>query len=173
MKNDAFLKLAAERYSVRKFSDEPVAREDLDRILEAARLAPTACNNQPQKIFVCTSAEALEKFRRCTSCHFHAPVGIVVCADRERSWKRGYDGQDSDFVDASIVTTHMMLEAAALGLGTTWVMWFDPDAVRREFTLPDSWVPVALLPLGHPAEDAAPAPRHGESREMTDMVTEL
>ncbi len=155
-----FLKLAHERYSVRKFSDKEVEREKLDAILEAGRCAPTAVNNQPQRVLVIESAEALEKLKKCTPCHFSAPLALLVCYDNAASWKRNFDGYDMGAVDAAIVTTHMMLEAADLGLGTTWVGYFDPAAVRREYELPDYLVPVAILPLGYPAEDAAPSPYH-------------
>ena len=72
-------------------------------------------------------------------------------------------------VDASIVTTQMMLEAAELGLGTTWVGYFDPAALRETYELPDYLVPVAILPVGYPAGDAAPSPFHEKrlAREET------
>lgn len=65
-------------------------------------------------------------------------------------------------VDASIVTTHMMLEAAALGLGTTWVGHFDPQKVRSAFALPENVIPVAILPMGYPHETSVPNQKHGE-----------
>ena len=164
-----FLELAKERYSVRKFSDKKVEREKLDAILEAGRCAPTAVNYQPQRILVLESPEALEKLKKCTPCHFDAPLALLVCYDRGVSWKRSFDGHDMGEVDASIVTTQMMLEAAALGLGTTWVGYFDPEAVKREFALPGWLAPVAILPAGYPAADAAPAPFHEKrlAREET------
>ena len=70
-----FAKLAAERYSLRKFSDRPVEAEKLSAVLEAGRNAPTAHNLQPQRIFVLQSSEALEKVDGCTGAHFHPPPG--------------------------------------------------------------------------------------------------
>lgn len=165
-----FLDLAKNRYSVRKFTSEPVSDADIEKILEAAYVAPTACNKQPQKIFVVKSAEGLEKFRRCTECHFNAPLGFIICCDKSACWKRSFDGKLSSDVDASIVTTHMMLEAAALGLGSTWVMYFIPEAVRTEFDLPDDMEPIALLPVGHPASDAQPSPQHTSFRNKAETV---
>lgn len=107
-----FLELAKERYSVRKFSDKKVEREKLDAILEAGRCAPTAVNYQPQRVLVLESPEALEKLKGCTPYHFHAPLALLVCYDREASWKRSFDNCDMGAVDAAIVTTQMMLEAA-------------------------------------------------------------
>ena len=86
-----FLKLAAARYSVRKFRPDPVEPEKLDLILRAGNLAPTACNLQPQRILVLSSEESLDKLRRCTRCHFNAPAALLVCYHREECWKREYD----------------------------------------------------------------------------------
>ncbi len=155
-----FLKLARERYSVRKFDSRAVEKEKLDAVLDAGRCAPTAVNYQPQRVLVIESAEARAKLKKCTPYHFDAPLSLLVCYDSTVSWKRRFDGYDMGAVDASIVTTQMMLEAAELGLGSTWVGYFDPVAVRDEFALPDCLVPVAILPLGYPAPDAAPSPLH-------------
>ena len=73
-------------------------------------------------------------------------------------------------MDVGIVTTHMMLMAASLGVGTTWVMHFDPAAVRTEFSLPENFVPTAILVMGYPAADAAPAPAHSEKKAMDELV---
>ncbi|MDE6108314.1 MAG: nitroreductase family protein [Oscillospiraceae bacterium] len=164
-----FLPLAAERYSSRKFEDRPVPQEAVDKILAAASLAPTAHNNQPQEIIVVQSPEALALLRKCTECHFGAPLAFIISYDRDRAWKRSYDGKDSGDVDASIVTTHMMLEAADLGLGSCWVMDFIPEAVRAEFELPDNLEPVAILPAGYPA--GGPSPIHGKKRPVEGYVT--
>ena len=126
-----FLELARERYSVRKFAPKKVENEKLDAVLEAGRLAPTAVNYQPQRILVLDSEESLGKLRDCTPYHFSAPLALIVCYDDTTSWKRSYDGKDIGKGDTSIVTTQMMLEAAALGLGTTWVGHFDPQKDDR------------------------------------------
>lgn len=165
-----FIKLAEERYSLRQFSDRKIEKEKLDLILEAGRIAPTACNIQPQRILVIESEEALAKIRRCTSNHFNAPVVLLVCFDRSLCWKRSFDGKSMGDVDASIVTTHMMLQAAELGLGTTWVGYFNPSLVLKEFTLPDNIVPVALLPLGYPAKNATKHPMHSQRNPIEKTV---
>ena len=96
-----FEKLSAERYSLRKFDTRPVEQEKLDLILEAGRNAPTAHNNQPQRIFVFRSPEALEKADACMDCHFHAPVVIGVGYDPKESWHREHDGKDHGEIDAA------------------------------------------------------------------------
>ena len=166
-----FLELAAGRYSVRKFADRPIEQEVLDQILKAGHLAPTACNFQPQKILVINSREALEKLSRCTRSFFNAPAAMLICYDKNLCWKRGADEKPSGEVDASIVATHLMLQAAALGVGSTWVMSFDPKAMRSEFNIPENIVEVALLVMGYPAPDAEPSPRHTQYRPSEEIVS--
>lgn len=164
------LQLMADRYSVRSFSDRSVEEEKINAILTAGRLAPTACNNQPQKILVIKSKDGLERWQKCTKCHFHEQLVMLVCYDTAQSWKREYDGADSGFVDASIVTTHMMLEAAELGIGSTWIMYFIPDAAREEFHLPENLVPVSALAMGYASDEARPSLKHTTRKELSETV---
>lgn len=76
-------------------------------------------------------------------------------------WTRDIDGKSSGDIDASIVDTHMMLEAWELGIGSTWIMHFITEAVISEFNLPDNVVPVCILVMGYPAHDAVPSAQHG------------
>ena len=165
-----FLTLAANRFSVRRFDARPVEPEALSRILRAGQLAPTACNRQPQRILILQSEDSLARLRRCTVCHFNAPVALIVCYDKTECWTREFDGKPSGDIDASIVTTHMMLEAAELGIGTTWVMFFDPAALRRELSIPDTLEPTAILTMGYPAPDAVPAPGHAAGKTLDELV---
>lgn len=167
------LNLMKDRYSVRSFLDKPIEDEKIEAILEAGRVAPTACNNQPQKILVLKSAEALEKWRRCTVCHFNEQLVMIVCYDKNQCWKREYDGQNSGYVDASIVTTHMMLEAEGLGIGSTWVMYFIPDALRKEFEIPDNLEAVSVLTMGYAADNAKPASQHSSRKALEENVKYL
>lgn len=165
-----FIKLAEERYSVRKFSKKSVEKEKLELILRAGQLAPTACNNQPQRILVIESEEFLLKLKKCTPYHFNAPMAILVCYDDSVSWRRVYDNKDGGEIDASIVAAHMMLQVAQLGMGTTWVGHFDPVAMKKEFNLPENIIPVVLLPLGYPAEDATPSAQHYKRKPLEETV---
>jgi len=168
-----FLILAEERYSVRKFTNEAVRPDVVGRILHTGHVAPTAANLQPQRIYVLQSREALEKLKNCTPYHYNAPLAMLVCANMDECWERDYDGQLSGVMDASIVATHMMLQATAEGLGSTWVMHFDPEAAAEEFHIPENVVPVALLVMGYAAEDAIPAPGHLRSRPIQETVKYL
>jgi nitroreductase len=154
------LELIKQRYSVRKFSDKPIEKEKLELVLKAGQAAPTACNFQPQRILVLDSKEALEKVKKCTKYHFNAPAVLLICYDNKVSWKHPYDNKDSGEIDASIVAAQMMLQAAEIGLGTTWVGYFCPVMTKREFALPENIVPVLMFPIGYPAEDSVPSDNH-------------
>lgn len=161
------------RYSVRKFDGRKVEKEKIDAILNAARIAPTAKNNQLQRIFVLESGDALEKLKKSTIYHFNAPLAFLICYDNTLSWTRPFDGKDCGQVDAAIITTYMMLEATAQGLGTTWVGYLDPEVVRETFGLPENLMPVAFLPAGYPAADCVPSERHALRKQLADTVTVL
>ncbi len=168
-----YSRLIKERYSVRDFEQSEVENEKLDIILEAARIAPTAKNMQPQRLYVLRSTEAIKKLDLCTSCRYGAKLAVLVCYDREVNYKRGSDHADMGQVDAAIICTQMMLEAANQGLGTVWVGAFDPVAVIREFDLPENIVPVAILPIGYPAATSEPSERHEDRYEMDHTVRYL
>ena len=100
-----FLDLAKTRYSVRRYKNQKVEQEKLDLILEAGRVAPTACNYQPQRLIVVQDEEHLRKLTR-----YNAPLAFIVCVDITEVWERPYDKKKSTDVDASIITDHMMLQ---------------------------------------------------------------
>ena len=168
-----FLQLSEARYSLRKFSDRPVEAEKLAAILEAGRNAPTAHNLQPQRIFVLRSPEALEKADACTAAHFHPPVILVVAYDPEAAWKRETDGKNHGEIDASIAATQMMLEAADLGLGTTYVGMFEPEKLLAAFPEMAGLCPIAMLPLCYPAEGAHPSRLHADRKPLEELVKYL
>lgn len=165
-----FLELAKNRYSCRSFSDKKVEREKLDKILEAGRVAPTAVNLQPQRVLVLDEENRLKKLSECTPYGWGAPLVLVICYDKDVSWKRRYDLKDEGIVDASIVTTHMMLEAYSLGLGTTWIGAFNPVKVREVYNIPENYEIVSILPIGYPSDDAKPSAMHSKRNEMSSMV---
>ena len=169
-----FQELAKNRYSVRSFRETPIEKEHMDLILEAGRVAPTACNFQPQKIYVARSAEARAKLASVCRCTFGAPVILVVGYDRTRDWKNKLmPDLTSGETDAAIVCTHMMLQAADLGIGSCWVGYFNPEQVAEVLGLPENITVTALLPIGYPAENAEPLPLHSQYRELADTVAEI
>ena len=165
-----FLKLAKDRYSERRFDGRPLSDEHIDLILEAGRVAPTAKNMQPQRIFLLKSDEALEKLYASTGSAYGTKTAFLLCYDKDDCWVRDTDGVDSGFVDVSIVATHMMLEAASIGVGTTFVMWFDADKLKRELGLEDNLVPVCILVTGYPSENSHPSQRHSERKDISETL---
>ena len=168
-----FKNLSEARYSLRKYSDAPVEPEKLDLILKAAQNAPTAHNYQPQRVFVLESEAALTKVDACTGSHVHPPVMLVVAYDPAVSWKREYDGKDHGEIDAAIAATQMMLQAADIGLGTTYIGMFDPEKLLSAFPEMAGTTPIAMLSLGYPAETARPSRLHGDRKPLSELVTRL
>jgi len=165
-----FESLAKQRFSVRSFADRPLEKALLDKILEAGRIAPTAKNKQPQRVYVLQSEEALAKIRAITTCAFNAPVVLLICADVTEAWKNEENGINTAVMDASIVTTHMMLQATDLGIGSCWVCRFGAEKVKIAFDLPENILPCCLLPLGYIATDAIPSSRHELRKSMDEIV---
>ena len=158
----AILDTIKKRYSVRKYKSTPVEKEKVDAILEAAHCAPTAANKQPQKILVVQSPENLAKFSPGADI-YDAPLVMLVCSDLNAAWVRPYDGKNMVDIDASIITDHMMLTATDLGLGSCWITYFDPEAIRTAFALPDNLIPVNILAIGYSADQLQSPDRHSKT----------
>lgn len=132
--------------------------------------APTACNFQPQRVLVIDDDEKREKLCRVVPSRYYVPLAFLVCFDRRECWVRPADGKASGEIDAAIVTTHMMLQAADLGLGSIWVMHWDPVRMKQEFALSEHLEPVALLIVGHKTDGAKPYKGHYTSKNMEDVL---
>lgn len=159
-----FLQLSKKRYSVRKYENEKVEDEKLSQILEAARVAPTAGNIQPQRLIVVKTERNLEKLKKGANV-YGAPLAIIICVDRNQSWKRPFDSKDIGDIDAGIVGTHMVLQAEELGLGTIWVGYLDPKAIKDEFNIPDNVEPVSIIGVGYAKGRPASPDRHSTERK--------
>lgn len=168
----SFLELSKERYSVRKFSNQPVEQEKIDAIIEAGMVAPTAVNNQPVKIWVVQSDQAKEVIDQSNPFDWanDAPVTLIVGANKAQAWVRQQDQYNFSDVDASIVATHMMLEITDLGLGSTWCGHFDPRPIQEAFPQMKDYNLIAMFPIGYIHEDCQPNPRHTQSKSIDDMV---
>ena len=171
--NTAFSELINGRYSCKKFSPQPVGREQLNFILEAGRAAPTARNNQPQRIYVVESPEGLAKIDGLTPCRYGAGTVLIVAYDSGNIYTYPGDKYDSGVEDAAIVATHMMLAAKAAGVESCWLNRFDPDEAAAAFALPENERVVLLMDLGYPAPEAGPLPNHSKRRPMDETVTFL
>lgn len=166
----SFLQLAKERFSLRKFIDKKVEKEKIEQILESARIAPTAHNNQPQRIIVITEPDTLEKVSQCTPYGFHAPLNFLICYDKTKSWVRQADKEEMGYIDAAIVATHMMLTIQDLGLGSTWVGFLDPQKTKEVFELPENFVPIAFMPTGYPTDPPQIAQLHEKRIDVESFV---
>jgi nitroreductase len=166
-----FFELINTRYSVRAYRPEPVEKEKLEQVLEAARLAPTAANRQPFHLYILDSKDRQSDLLRVYPREWFAKAPVVICAAGlpGTGWVRGQDGKNYTDVDVTIAMDHLILAAASLGLGTCWIAAFDPTAAREVFHLPPEAVPVVLTPLGYPADQAKPK----ERKRLQDLVTFL
>ena len=168
-----FLKLAHKRYSCRKFSNQVVEQEKIDKVIEAGMVAPTAVNAQPFKIWVIKTPSEVQKVALATPFTFGTSVIFAVGAKTEGAYQRNFDGKNFSEVDASIVATQMMLEIHDLGLGTTWVGHFDPARLKELFPQMANYEIVALFPTGYPAADAVPSDKHEVSKPFDELVEVL
>ncbi len=167
-----FLDLARNRYSERDFAAKQLEEEKLYKILEAGRIAPTACNNQPQRFYVLKSADARARAAKLTYT-YNAPVVILVCYLTEEAWHSPWDGFCSGDMDASIAASSMMFEAEDLGVHSIWLRGFDAAKVQDAFDLPTGTVPSLMLALGYPTEKSKPHKLHGQREPMEEFVVEL
>ena len=117
-----FMELAKERYTVRKYADKPLEKEQLDKLLECLLIAPTAKNLQPVRVYVIEGEKNFAKLDELTKCRYGAPCVLAFTYNKDEDWKNSIEsGFHSGEQDVSIVATHIMLRAQELGLGTTWV----------------------------------------------------
>lgn len=169
-----FLTLAKERFSVRDFKDTPIEPSVMEKILEAGKVAPTAANHQPQRIYIIKSREALEKIRALTPCAFNAPVVLMMTYNTEEQWKNVQEpGIAAGEEDVSIVASHMMLEAWNLGVASCWVNAFPNSKVAEAFQIPEDEKVVLLMPMGYPADGVKPTVKHSTFRPESEIIREL
>ena len=161
------------RYSCKKYSDRAVSDEQLEAILAAGRVAPTAKNLQEQHIYVLRSAEALARVDELTPCRYGAPTVLLVAFNDKNVFTYPGGERDSGIEDAAIVATHLCLAAANEGVDSCWVNNFDPAKAAKAFDLPEDEEALMLLALGFAAEGAGPLPNHGSRKELADTVTYL
>lgn len=165
-----FLEIAKTRCSIRGYTTQKVEPDKLDRILQAAHVAPTAANLQPVRLIVVQSDKGLAKIGKAANI-YSAPLAIIVCSSHSRAWTRPFDNKQTVDIDASILTDHMMLEATELGLGSVWICYFNPDIIKCEFQFPDDLEPINILAIGYSDEKAANPERHSTQRiPMSELV---
>lgn len=159
---DAILK----RRSIRRFTEQEVGGDLISKVLAAGMAAPSAGNEQPWQFIVIKKKETLKKVGECgpyARTAADAPAAIVVCGDLSLEKHAGFWVQD-----CSAAVENMLLEAVSLGLGSVWLGVYPEEErvsfLQRYFKLPENIVPLAILPLGFPAQEMAPAQRYNEAR---------
>ncbi len=147
-----FSELIANRYSVRGYKPDPVEAEKLNRVLEAARLAPTAANCQPFQIIVIHTQGREAELKRIyhRDWFVQAPLILCACGVPSLGWVRSADKRRYLDVDVAIVMDHIILAATNEGLGTCWIAAFNAKAARELLHLPDEIEPLIFTPLGYP-----------------------
>ena len=138
-------------------------------MLEAGRLAPSACNNQPTRFIVVHDEDSRRKLQSVYGREWflRAPVIIAVCCDRNVSWRRA-DGKDFGDVDAAIALDHITLAAADAGLGTCWIGAFNAAEAKKALMLPSHIDPIAFTPLGYPG---AATPARRSRKALAELVS--
>jgi nitroreductase len=149
-----FQDLIRKRYSVRSYQSKPVEDEKLKKVLDAARIAPTAVNKQPFRFIVVKTEGREEELKQIYHADWfsQAPLVICACTVQSESWTRR-DGRNYVDVDTTIAMDHLILAATELGLGTCWIAAFDAQAAREILKLPDEVEPLLFTPLGYPTDE--------------------
>lgn len=165
-----FYSLSEDRFSCRSFKPDEVEPSLLLSVIDAARLAPSACNRQPWLFVVADTPE----LRQAVESSYHrdwfktAPIYIVACGLHSEAWHRQSDGKDHTDIDVAIAVEHLCLAATSLGLATCWVCNFDVAAVAEAFNMPANVEPIALIPLGYPSDDLTPTPK--KRKNLTEIL---
>jgi len=167
-----FFEVVQNRQSIRKFTSQAVEETKLHRILEAVNRAPSAGNLQAYRIFVVKDPEVQESLARATGGQrsvAEAPLVLVFCAEPARSaQKYGPRGEQLYCIqDATIACNYAQLAATALGLASVWIgAVFEMEAVRENLKITEDLWPIALLPIGYPAE----RPKATSRRPLAELI---
>lgn len=163
-----FLSLCRSRRSVRAFRADLPADADLDYIRQCVAAAPSACNRQPYHFRYICDKDHLAKLTTAYNREWFAtaPACFIVYRDTQTEWVRRSDGKPHGDIDAAIAIEHLCLAAAERGLGTCWVCAYDPTVLEAALPSPEGRTPVALIPIGFPAD----SPSDNRPRKPIDEI---
>jgi nitroreductase len=169
---DNFLNIAKSRYSCRSYSNAEVSSELLTNVMECARIAPSATNAQPWRFVIVTKEPLISQIASCYAATWlaTAPAIIVACGNYAESWRRA-DGKDHCDIDLAIAIDHITLAAADSGLATCWICKFDAIKCASILKLPKHVAPIALIPIGYPAEKDNYTDRHVSRKPLSEIVS--
>lgn len=168
-----YMDVVKERYSCKKYDSRPIEKEQLDAILQAGRLAPTAKNLQEQHVYVLQSEQALAIIDEVTPCRYGASTVLVVAFNSKDVYTYPGGKRDSGIEDATIVATHMLLAAKNAGVESCWVNNFDPQVFKEKLNLPAQEEILMIMDLGYPAEGVGPLANHANRKSLEQTVTYL
>lgn len=157
------------RYSCKSFSDKEVEKDKLMKVLEAGRIAPTAKNLEPQKVYVIKD-EKLKLIDKATPCRYNAPLCLVVAFNKENVFTYPGGKRNSGIEDATIVATHMLLEATNQGLDSCWINFFNPDELKEILKLNSNEEILMILDLGYKNDDVKPLDNHYKRKKLEETV---
>ncbi|MFX0053165.1 MAG: nitroreductase family protein [Candidatus Hermodarchaeota archaeon] len=164
-----FFDVIKTRRSIRAYHpDKPIKDEQLKRILQAARLAPTAANRQAYKLVIIKNPKESLDFIKHKAI-LQAPLVITIFVDETAAWQRKFDNKNYAWVDGSIVFEHIILAATAEGLSTVWIANEDPVAMEKACKVPETFRFLALTPIGYAAEKPKELTRKPESELVTNL----
>lgn len=176
-----FLELVKKRQSVRKYSDKPVSKDVLERCLEAARLAPSACNSQPWSFIVVDSPELKNRVAEAAFSGIYssnsfaksAPVLVVVITEHSKfiaSLGGYFRGTRYNLIDVGVAAEHFVLQAAEEGLGTCWLGFFNEKAVKKILNIPKEKKVDIILSVGYPVDDKIREKSRSPMKEIAKFV---
>lgn len=165
-----FYDVIACRRSIRGYKPDAVPQEAVERIKGAVSLAPSACNRQPLKFVFVTNPEVRKAAASCYTAPWlaEAPMIVLACGDADSAWHR-FDGTSAVNIDLGIAMEHLVLSAAAEGLGTCWICAFDIDAMTEACNIPSPWKVLAVTPVGY----ANAVPRELTRKTDDDLFMEI
>lgn len=169
-----YTELIRNRESIRNYDPErPVPEQVLKKILEAGRLAPSACNNQPWKFLVISSPGMLKKVRAAYPRDWFcdAPNVLIVLGLKDKAWKRGFDGYNSLETDVTIAMTQMILAAENEDVGTCWIANYNPELLKEAINPGMDQVIFCMTPLGYQRKGFKKAA--DKKRKSLEEVTEF
>jgi nitroreductase len=170
-----FINIAKKRFSCRSYTDKSVEKEKVKRIIEAARIAPSANNFQPWFFYIIQdNKQTLEQIHQSYHRQWfkQAPVVIVCCANYSQAWLRPEDKKNYAEIDTAIAIEHITLQAADEDLGTCWICHFNVDAVRKILNLPPNIEPLALISLGY-CQTQADTNRFDKKRKPIEQISKF
>jgi nitroreductase len=166
----SILEIMKKRHSIRKYKADPISEDVFERVMEAARVAPSGKNYQPWKFIVVRDRglkSRLAEASRNQTFIAEAPVVIVACGHPDQSYQKQGNYMTSWIIDVAIAVEHLMLQACEEGLGTCWIGAFDEQQVKPILDIPENVKVLGLTPLGYPDQE----PRNRGRKSLGEIIS--